>query len=144
MRYAYPYDVTADEGSRFLVTFADVPQAHDDGATEAEAIADAAGSLVAALQGYVQGRMDIPAPSRPKRGQGTIALPPLAAAKLALYQVMRERRMTNVALARLLGLSSESDARRLIDLEHRSHIGQVVAALAALGKEVIVETRDAA
>ncbi|BBK38292.1 hypothetical protein STAQ_33700 [Allostella sp. ATCC 35155] len=144
MRYVYPYDVTVDEDGRFLVTFRDVPEAGDDGATEAEAIADAAGSLVAALQGYVQLRRPVPPPSRAKRGQGTVAVPPLAAAKLALYQAVRERGLSNVALAAMLGLSSESEVRRLLDLEHRSHIAVVASALALMGKEMVVETRDRA
>ena len=144
MRYAHPYEIETDEDGRFLVTFPDVPQAHDDGETAAEAIAGAAGSLVAALQGYVQGRMAIPAPSNAKRGQRTIAVPPLAAAKLALYQAVRDRGISNVSLALMLGLSSESEVRRLLDLEHRSHIAMVASALALMGKEVVVEVRDAA
>ncbi|BBK42346.1 hypothetical protein STVA_23660 [Allostella vacuolata] len=144
MRYVYPCEVTTDEDGRFLVTFPDVPEAGDDGATLAEAMADAAGSLVAALQGYVQLRRPIPPPSKAKRGQGSIAVPPLAAAKLALYQAVRERGISNVSLAPMLGLSSESEVRRLLDLEHRSHISMVAAALALMGKEMVVEIRDAA
>jgi antitoxin HicB len=119
-----------------------VPQAHDDGETAAEAIAGAAGSLVAALQGYVQAGWR--SARRAKRGQRTIAVPPLAAAKLALYQAVRDRGISNVSLALMLGLSSESEVRRLLDLEHRSHIAMVASALALMGKEVVVEVRDAA
>ena len=72
-----------------------------------------------------------------------MTLPPLIAAKLALYQAMREAGLTRVALAERLGLS-EGAVRRLLDLDHRSHIGQVDAALAVLGKRLVVEVRDAA
>ncbi|MCC7275804.1 MAG: hypothetical protein IT561_24250 [Alphaproteobacteria bacterium] len=145
MRYAYPCTVDPpDETNRILVAFPDVPEAGDDGATEAEALAGAAGSLVAALQGYVERKRDIPSPSKPKRGQRTIALPALVAAKLELYRAVRERRVSNVALAKLLGLSSENEARRLLDLEHNSRIAQVEAALAMLGKELVIEARDKA
>jgi hypothetical protein len=42
-----------------------------------------------------------------------------------------------------LGLS-EGAIRRLLDLDHRSHIGQIDAALAALGKRLVVQVDDAA
>src|SRR3546814_5497871 len=51
-------------------------------------------------------------------------LPPLVAAKLALYQAMREEGVTQVALARRIG-RDQKEVRRLLDLDHRSHIGQV-------------------
>ena len=72
-----------------------------------------------------------------------IHLPLLIAAKLALYQAMWEAGLTAVALAKRLDLS-EGAVRRLLDLDHRSHIGQVEAALAALGKRLSVEVYDVA
>ena len=98
--------------------------------------------LIAALGGYVKAREPIPAPS-PARGRPTVVLPPLVAAKLALYEAMRAERVTNVALAERLGVT-EAAVRRLLDLDHRSHIGQVDAALRALGKRLTIEVRDAA
>src|SRR5690606_13039950 len=130
-------DIEQDEDGRFLVTFPDVPQAHDDGITPAEAIEGATGALVAALQGYVKARMPVPVPSAAAGGQRTIAVPPLAAAKLALYHEMCRQGLTNSAMARLLGGVSETEVRRLIDLEYRSRIAQVEAALAVLGKELV-------
>jgi len=144
MRYAYPMEIEQDVDGRFLVTFPDVPQAHDDGITPVEAIEGATGALVAALQGYVKARMPIPVPSAAAGGQRTIAVPPLAAAKLALYQEMCRLGLTNSAMARLLGGVSETEVRRLIDLEYRSRIAQVEAALAVLGKELVTEARDKA
>ncbi len=51
--------------------------------------------------------------------------------------------MTRVALGKRIGVS-EGAVRRLLDLDHRSHIGQVETALAALGMRLVVEVRDAA
>jgi antitoxin HicB len=59
-------------------------------------------------------------------------LPPLVAAKLALYEAMRAQGITRTELARQLGLQ-ENAVRRLLDLDHRSHIDQIDRALAALG-----------
>lgn len=142
-RFAFPAHIERDEDGFFLVTFPDVPEAGTDGETEVEALTEAVDCLIAALGGYINDRRDIPRPSRPKRGQPVVAPPPLVSAKLALYQAMREAGITRVALGERLGVS-EGAVRRLLDLDHRSHIGQIDAALVALGKRLIVEVRDAA
>jgi antitoxin HicB len=72
-----------------------------------------------------------------------IALPPLVAAKLALTAALIEQGLSQTALGRRLAIS-ETAVRRLLDLDHRSHIGQVEAALRALGKRLVVEVHDAA
>ena len=63
--------------------------------------------------------------------------PLLVAAKVALYEEMRRRKLSNVALAKQLG-TVEGTVRRLLDLRHRSHVDQVEAALALLGKRLFV------
>jgi antitoxin HicB len=50
---------------------------------------------------------------------------------------MRAQHITRTALARRVGLQ-ESAVRRLLDLDHRSHIDQIARALAALGKRLEV------
>ena len=99
--------------------------------------------LVAALGGYVNEKRDIPKPSKPKRGQHTIVLSTLASAKLSLYQSMRNSRITRVALGKRLGVSGRA-IRLLLDLDHRSHIGQIDTALAVFGKRLVVGVQDAA
>ena len=138
---AYPVRLEADEHGAVLVSFPDIPEALTEGATEREALAEAQDCLVAALGGYIDGRHDIPEPS-PRRGRPLVALPALVAAKIALYRAMRERGLSNAALARQVG-TVEGAVRRLIDLDHRSHIGQVEAALHALGQRLVVVTRAA-
>ena len=71
-----------------------------------------------------------------------MALPALVAAKIALYGAMHAQGVSNTALAVRLGLS-EGAVRRLLDLDHRSHIGQVEAALHGLGQSLTVATRAA-
>ncbi len=143
MEFAYPVDLTPQDDGSVLVTFPDVRGAVTDGDTEAEALSEAADCLIAALGGYIELRRDIPAPSHPRRGQPVVTVPPLVAAKLALYRAMRGSGLTRVALGKRLGIS-EGAVRRLLDLDHRSHIGQVEAALAVLGKRLVVEVRDTA
>jgi antitoxin HicB len=141
VRYEYPVHLERQADGSVLVTFPDVPEAVADGADPDEALREAQDALIAALGGYINALRPIPGPSSMKGPR--IHLPPLIAAKLALYQAMWEAGLTAVALAERLGLS-EGAVRRLLDLDHRSHIGQVEAALAALGKRLSVEVYDAA
>ena len=67
----------------------------------------------------------------------------LIAAKAALYLAMREAGLSNVALARRLGCQ-ETEVRRLLSPRHNSKIGRLEQALAALGKRLVVDVRDAA
>ena len=140
-RLAWPVRLETDDRGAVLVSFPDIPEALTEGATEQEALAEAQDCLIAALGGYIDERRNIPNPS-PGRGLPLVALPALVAAKIALYRAMRERGLSNAALARQLG-SVEGAVRRLIDLDHRSHIGQVEAALHALGRRLVVVTRAA-
>ena len=142
MRYAYPCTLTADEDGGFVAAFRDVPEALTGAATEEDALDLAADALAVALAGYVQDRRALPAPSPARRGERAVAVPPVVAAKLALYAAMRAQGITKVALATRLGVS-EGAVRKLLDPDHRSHIGQAEAALKALGRTLVVEDRAA-
>ncbi len=138
MRYIFPAKFKQDKSHRWLVSFPDVPEAVTDGANRDQALSEAADALGAALAGYVHGRADIPSPSPLKRGQVPVCVPPLVAAKLALFQAMREQGVTNVELAKRLGIT-EAVVRRLVNPDHQSKIDRIDAALNALGKHLIVE-----
>ncbi len=126
-----------------VATFPDVPEAHTAGNDEAQALARAPDALETALAIDVDERRDLPRPARPRKGQRAVTLPPMAAATLAIYQAMRDQGVTQVALARRLGCDPK-DVRRLLDLMHHSRLDRLEAALAALGKRLVVEVRDAA
>lgn len=138
---AYPVRLERDDQGAVMVSFPDIPEALTESATKGEALAEAQDCLIAALGGYIDDRRDIPRPS-PGRRRPLVALPALAAAKIALYRAMRERGLSNAALARRLG-TREGTVRRLIDLDHRFHIGQVEAAFEALGQRLVVATQAA-
>ncbi len=143
MIMAYPVNLKRQKDGAILATFPDVPEALTEGESVNEALTEAHDALVAALGGYINERRAIPPPAKAKRRQRLVFLPPLPAAKLALYQAMRDAKLTNVALGRRLKIT-EAAVRRLIDLDHRSHIGQVEDALAVLGKRLVVEVGKAA
>ena len=137
----WPAELERQEDGSILVSFPDVPEALTEGETESEALAQAQDCLIAALGGYVGARRTIPRPS-PARGRTTVLLPALTAAKIALYDAMRAQGVGNTALAVRLGIS-EGAVRRLIDLDHRSHIGQIETALRTLGQRLTVGSRAA-
>ena len=138
---AWPVSLKREEGGSVLASFPDIPEALTEGATEREALVEAADCLVAALGGYIEGHRDIPWPS-PGRGRPVVSLPVPIDAKIALYRAMRERKVGNAALAARLG-TVEATVRRLLDLDRRSHVGQIEAALHVLGRRLVVTTQAA-
>ena len=140
--FRYPATVKVDTAGFYLVTFPDVPEAGTDANTRAEALREAVDALIAALGGYVHACRPIPKPSKAKPGQVMVTLPTLVTAKLALYEAMHEASFSNTELGRRLGIS-EGAVRRLLDLDHRSHIGQVEAGLQALGHRLVVDVQAA-
>jgi antitoxin HicB len=136
MRYAYPFTMEPQPEGGFTVTFPDVPEAITEGDTAGEVRERAEDALVTALSFYTDDAKSLPAPS-PARGRPVAMVPPLVAAKLALHDAMLAAGVSNVELGRRLGLDEKS-VRRLRDPLHRSHIGQVEAALRLLGKRLEV------
>ncbi len=142
MQFVYPYRVFQSEDGAWQIRFPDVPEALTEGDTEAEAHALASDALLAALGGLEKLRRDIPLPGIVARGPAVV-VPMLSAAKLALYQAMREQGLNTVTLARKLGLI-ESEVRRMLDLDHQTKIGTLEKALWQLGKQMASEVREAA
>jgi len=141
MRYAYPANLEWEPGrSAVTVTFDDLPGA-TFGATEAEALARAEDLLETALSFYTDDSLPAPRPT-PAKGRPVVHTRPLVAAKMALHDAMLAAGISNVELARRLGLD-EKAVRRLRDPLHRSHIGKIEAALRLLGKRLEVRVLEA-
>ena len=138
MRLAYPVEIQARNGVA-VATFPDLPGLSARAGSRRHAIDAARVALVAALHDYAREHRDMPRPS-PARLRDLVDLPLLIAAKVALYQTMRDQNISNVALAERLN-TVEGTVRRLVDLGHRSHVDQVEAALRLLGKRFIVDLR---
>ncbi|MYA17120.1 MAG: hypothetical protein F4Z28_10320 [Gammaproteobacteria bacterium] len=137
MQIAYPVELTKSHRS-VSIAFPDLPDASTKCAAGQEGDA-AIALLVDGLEQCIKERSEIPRPSR-RRGCPLVEPPVLVSAKVALYQAMQENGLSNVALAHELG-TVEGTVRRMIDLRHRSHVDQVEAALALLGKRLIVTVR---
>ena len=143
MRYAYPCVLTADEeDGGFNVTFPDVPEALTCGDDRSEALEMAEDALVVALCSYVDTNEEIPVPGSAEDAQELVVVPPMVAAKLALYTAMRNQGITESELADRLDLG-ESAVRKLMDPGYGSHLTQVEKALRAVGRSLVVEDRAA-
>jgi antitoxin HicB len=141
---AYPATLMPDrKAGGFTVTFPDLPEAITQGEDRLDALEQAADCIEEAIAGRIRRGDEIPAPSKRKASQTVVPVPPLMAAKAALYLAMREAKMSNVKLAKQLGCD-EKDVRRMLDPRHNSRITALQAALAVLGKKIVVAVEDAA
>jgi len=143
MLMEYPVDLTEDKNSTVIAEFPDVPEAMTIGDDTENVLAWARDALTLALSHYMEERRNIPVPSTPERDQPVIALPPLEATKIAIYQAMRKQHVTQARLAEMLHCDARQ-VRRLLDLHHASRMDQLDAALQALGLRMIVDVRQAA
>lgn len=141
--FTYPATVTVDEAGFHLVSFPDVPEAHTDGPTAGEALAEATDCLDEAIAGRIARGEDIPSPSRPKGQHHLVALSALMAAKAALHLTLRDAGVSKSELARRLGVD-EKEVRRMLDPKHGTKIPAIADALRVLGKTLVIGVRDAA
>lgn len=141
--FTYPARFTPGSDGRILVEFVDLPHVATDGKDDREAMEEAMDALGSDLSIRLSRREEIPTPSAAKRRQRLVPVPLWLAPKLALYLAMRDQQVNNCELARRLRVH-ERVIRRMLDPEHASKAEKIQAALAALGKQMIVEVRDVA
>ncbi len=99
--------------------------------------------LEEAIAGRIARGDEIPLPGRLRRGTCLVPVPPVMAAKAALYVAFREAGPAKVELARRLG-TNEKEIRRMLDPKHPTKLSRLVDALAALDRRVVLEFEDAA
>ena len=138
MLFVYPYTVRQGDDLMWQVRFPDVPEALTEGETEDEAHALALDALISSLGGILRLCRDLPKPS--KEGEFFVVVPMIQAAKLALYQTMREHRLNNTAFAHKLGVQKR-EVRRMIGLDFPTNIGAIEKALRQFGEQVVGEAR---
>lgn len=141
--FSYPAKFVTGSDGRVLVEFVDLPRVATDGKDQREAMEEAMDALGSDLSIRLSRREQIPAPSPAKRGQLQVPVPLWLAPKLALYLAMRDQRVSNSELARRLGLH-ERVVRRMLDPKHATKAEKIQAALAVLGRQMIVEVRAVA
>jgi antitoxin HicB len=139
----YPVKLTRLDNGSVMAEFPDVPEALTHGADEENALYWAQDALLVMLSCYMDDRRPIPMPSKPKRGEKLVEVPPMPAMKLAIYQAMLETQVTQAALSEKMGIDARQ-VRRILDLDHNTRLDHLIRALQCLGKRLTVEIADAA
>jgi antitoxin HicB len=139
--FGYWVALTPDDNGTLLVTSRDLPEVTSFGETKAEALSRASDAVEEALAARIAAREPIPEGKR-RRGGHFVAIPLQTAAKVALYQAMREQGVKKAELQRRLAVHAPQ-IDRLLDVRHASRLDQIESALAVLGKRLVVDIVDA-
>ena len=128
----------------YTVTFPDFGYGVTQGETNEEAMEMAQDLLMLTIGDYIRECKQLPKPAR-RRGARFrhVPLPALQSAKVDLYTAFLKSGLKKAELARRIGIP-KTHIERLFSLRHHSRLDQIEAALAALGKYLHVEVRDAA
>ena len=131
---AYPIHLEPDDNDTLLATSPDFPELTTFGDDRDDAITHAIDALEEAISVRIRYGEDIPLPSP---GEDCAILPALTEAKVLLYQGMREQGVGKVELARRLGWTL-TQVDRAVDINHRSRLDDMDAALRAVGCRLTV------
>lgn len=140
--FRYPAAFKSEPEGGFTVRFTDLPEAITHGDDRADALAQGADCLEEAVANRIVAGLEIPPPSPGRRGT-MIPLAPAMAAKAALYLAVRDAGVSNVELARRLDVD-EKEVRRMLNPRHATKLTRIQAALALLGKRLVVIVEEAA
>jgi len=141
MQFAYPIRSTRDREDRgFIVRCRNIAAAITQADLIEQAIADAEGALLAAIEGPIEESLETPRPSAPKPGERIVATPITAALKTAVYISMREHGGSKTQLARYMGVHAK-EARRMHDPHQQTKVPTLERALAGLGQRATIAVR---
>ena len=128
----------------YVVTFPDFGYGVTQGENDEEAMEMAQDLLMLTIGDYIRAGKPLPLPAR-RRGAKfrAVPLPALQSAKVDLYTAFQASCLKKSEFARRIGIP-KTHIERLFSLRHHSRLNQIEAALAALGKRLHVEARDAA
>ena len=134
---AYPIVLEVDGGG-ILATSPNFPELTTSGEDRGEAIIRSGQALEEAIAARIHDGKEIP---RPSQGTDYVILPTLTSVKVMLYQGMRDQGVSKTELARRLGWHLPQ-VDRVLDVQHRSWLDQMEAALGAIGRRLQVSIAD--
>ena len=132
----YPIELEEDDGT-IMVTSPDFPELTTFGEDRTEAQARAVDAFDEAIAARIHQGREIPSPSR---GRNRVRLPTLTAVKVILYQGMKDQGIGKAELARRLGWHLPQ-VDRVLDVNHRSRLDRMDAALGAIGRHLEVSAK---
>ena len=133
---SYPIPLEDDDGT-VMATSPDFPELTTFGDDRDEARARAVDALEEAIAARIHDGREIPPPSR---GNQRATLPTLTAIKVILHQGMRDQGIGKAELARRLGWHLPQ-VDRVLDVQHRSRLDRMDAALRAIGQRLEVSVK---
>ncbi len=111
-------------------------QGATSGATKQEALREAQDLIAAMVASAMADGERIPTPDACNKGNATVILPPMLAAKAAIYHEMKKNGKRKSDLVRALGQEYQKQVDRILNPSHRSTLPQLEAAALALGKQI--------
>jgi len=136
-QFTFSVKLTKQKEGGFLVRFADFPEAITQGESVTDSLEAAADCLEETIANRMIMKLAIPVPKKIKTKHYSVSLLATLAAKTALYVIMREKQLSNVALAKKLSCD-EKEIRRLLDPYHQSKIPRIEDVLHQLGQRLEV------
>ena len=128
----------------YTVTFPEFGYGVTQGETDEEAMEMARDLLMLTIGDFIREGRPLPAPVRYRGAKfRPVPLTALQSAKVDLYKEFLMSGLSKAECARRIGIP-KTHMERLFALRHHSRLDQIEAALAALGKSLHVEVRDAA
>jgi antitoxin HicB len=94
--------------------------------------------LVSAMDFFFEDERRVPPPSKARKGEVMIELPPSVCAKVLLLNTMLASGVSRAELARRMG-TSQREVQRIIKIRHTTKIDTLGQALHALGKRLEVK-----
>ena len=130
---AYPILLESDDDT-VLATSPNFPELTTFGDDNDEAMARSVHALEEAIAARIHDRKDVP---YPLTGERFAPLPTLTSVKVMLYQGMRDQGIGKAELAWRLGWHMPQ-VDRVLDVQHRSRLDMMDAALGAIGRRIHV------
>lgn len=128
----YPVTLTPDSGG-YVVSFPDIPEAHTQGNTREEALANALDALITSFEFYFEDNEPVPPPG--DVSGDFVQVPSSVVAKVLLLNTFLASGLTQVELAARMGIKKQ-EVTRLFDLQHSTKIDTIQKALVAMGKSL--------
>ena len=141
--FLYPAELIPEKGSTaFTVRFKDLPEAITSGRNRIDALKQASDCLEEAIAGRIDDYREIPRPSRASRKEVLIPVQAPMASKAALYLTIRDLGLSNLELARRLGVD-EKEIRRMLDPRHTTKLARIEELLELVGKRIVISLCEA-
>jgi antitoxin HicB len=136
-RFEYPVFLKSAEEGGFVVTCRDLPELITQGEDKSDALDQASDAMDEVFAVYMKLKREFPSPSKLRRGEFMVAPPAETVAKAALYVAMKDAGITNVQLAKQLGVD-EKEVRRMLDPHYGSKLPRIVQACKLLNRRLVI------